>query len=98
MRETEEQLPDLVQTESGLLRSPQHRQPVEHRIVVAPLAAHATRRLQDADLLVVTNRGGAQPDLSPDLGNGPLRHASIIGQLRKKIFEKSSCLQVDLKL
>jgi hypothetical protein len=54
-QEAEEQLPNFIQSKSRFLRPAYDGQPVEHRLVIPPLAAHAARRLQDADLLVIAN-------------------------------------------
>ena len=68
--EAVEQHADFAQGEAGALSDVDHRQPVECILVVEASAAGALRRRQQAERLVVTQRGGAESDAASDLSDG----------------------------
>jgi hypothetical protein len=95
----EEQFADFIQTETGLPRPLNYRQPVKHGSVVAPLPMDPMRRKKYSNLFVITNRRRLHSYLSRHLRNHQLRHAGILDQARRLAspdctFELTNNLQI----
>ena len=67
--ETEEQLPDFIQRETGLTRPLDNREPIKHRGVVTSLSADSLGGKEYSNPLVVAYGGRLKSDLSRNLGN-----------------------------
>jgi hypothetical protein len=67
--ETEEQLPDLIQSEPNLTGSLDYCESIEHCGIVTPLSTDSLARKKYANPLVVTYGGGLESDLSRNFGN-----------------------------
>ncbi len=63
LAQTEQEFPNLIQTETGFLRRSQHSDSVNARHVIAALPAHSLGERQYAELFVVAN--GGRPQSNP---------------------------------
>jgi hypothetical protein len=75
--EAQEQSSDFNQGEPTLPCPLDHREPIQHRRVVAPLSADSLRSRKQPDLLVVANGRWPHPNLSRNFGNRERRHRCI---------------------
>jgi hypothetical protein len=65
-----EQHPDLVESQSCILREPDHPELVDHEVRVPPAAGDSFGRRQDTDVLVIPDRGRADTSLRSNLAYG----------------------------
>src|SRR5581483_4000045 len=73
-----EQIPDLGEREAEPPAEPDHRQPVDRLLVVAPLPADARGRLEEARLLVVAQSRCPQPGALRNLADREHLTSSVL--------------------